>query len=827
MSFLKKIFKTKQVPTKPIPTEQNTPNVRPNIDSIPANELRHIILEQTDADYCLEALSKVTNEEDALTIAMQHPVAAVRNAAAIKINNSTLLQKLQTDSKGKDKTLYRLCKNRLAELREINHANQKRQERIEYLLSQARYLSKIGYQPEFSGKLQLLNQEWPELAEYADENTAQAMQLELQAAADILQQYAEEEAAATAKKEAEKEALETQQKILQQLGQLLEQAEDVALDDLTQNIQQIEEEWNNAFRQNKPSAAANKEFESNLQKLFAIQSALTQYQTIQTELNQWLTASVEDAATLQKMLKQGEHWLKTFAWPQLLSSPSWYQSLTSKLKTLKEQEGSLLDTQKTQVKQLEQQLSELKEALNKGLSKEASKLNRQIAQGLKKINPKQATQLQQQFRALQGQLQELRDWAGFATTPKKENLVSSMEELIGAELPPAVLAEKVQALQEEWKALSATSTGNDRDLWQSFNAAADKAFEPCKAYFAEQAKLRESYVELRHKLINELSTYELGMDWDNADWKVVQVTLDTARNTFRTYGPVERTLHKQTQDRFNEICDRIYSHLKQEYERNLALKQEIVQQAEQLVQSDDMNGIVNQVKALQKRWKEVGVTPRSADQKLWQQFRKSCDAIFARLDSQREERQSEISEAISTAEDLVSTALSAPADKIKALIREASQHIHSISLPKTVFQTLNKKLQDTNNELEQQAVKQQQAGLIARLEQLHADDNTWQQACALPLPKGFSVELFEQARRNELTSEDSAQDLCILLEIAKEQESDSADQARRMELQVQRLSEGLGKNLTVQDEVQSLVERWLSVEADSQLTQRFIKALQA
>src|SRR5690554_7481159 len=84
---------------------------------------------------------------------MQHSVAAVRNAAAEKINNSALLQKLQTHSKGKDKTLFRFCKNRLAELRAINQVEKERQERIEYLLSQVRYLTRIGYQPEFSGKL--------------------------------------------------------------------------------------------------------------------------------------------------------------------------------------------------------------------------------------------------------------------------------------------------------------------------------------------------------------------------------------------------------------------------------------------------------------------------------------------------------------------------------------------------------------------------------------------------------------------------------------------------------------------------------------------------
>ena len=172
-------------------------------------------------------------------------------------------------------------------------------------------------------------------------------------------------------------------------------------------------------------------------------------------------------------------------------------------------EGSLLDKQDSKIKQLQTQLTELEQALAQGHSKEATKLNRLISQALKQISPNKAAALQQQFRNLQAQLHELRDWAGFATTPKKESLLKSMEELIGADIVPDVLAEKIQTLQEEWKELSVAGAGDDRELWQSFNAAAEKAFEPCKAYFAEQAKLRDSYTELRHKLINELSTYEL------------------------------------------------------------------------------------------------------------------------------------------------------------------------------------------------------------------------------------------------------------------------------------------------------------------------------
>src|SRR5690606_11730418 len=87
MAFFSKLFKSKKSQTtQPADKERKlgiqsihkTEVVRQDVNSIPDNELLQVILADTDADYCLEVLSKISNEEDALTIAMQHSVAAVR-----------------------------------------------------------------------------------------------------------------------------------------------------------------------------------------------------------------------------------------------------------------------------------------------------------------------------------------------------------------------------------------------------------------------------------------------------------------------------------------------------------------------------------------------------------------------------------------------------------------------------------------------------------------------------------------------------------------------------------------------------------------------------
>src|SRR5690606_15039595 len=144
---------------------------------------------------------------------------------------------------------------------------------------------------------------------------------------------------------------------------------------------------------------------------------------------------------------------------------------------LRGQEHQQQAQQKSRQQQVTEQLTALEQALNNGQVKDAGKLNQQNQQQLKQLDNQSAAPLQRRLRALNTRLQEMRDWAGFATSTKKEALLEAMEALIGAELAPDLLADKNHTLQEEWKALSGLA--GDHDLWERFQQAGDQAFEPC------------------------------------------------------------------------------------------------------------------------------------------------------------------------------------------------------------------------------------------------------------------------------------------------------------------------------------------------------------
>lgn len=795
-----------------------------------------------DQQQRLQAIERITDQQQRLTLAMENPVAKVRLAAAEGIDDADKLQQLMNHAQGKDKAIYRLCKDRLNAGKAEREAQQALIEKINALLANAQQLNRLGYNPEFNGRFQVLSKDWSNLKEAANAEQVTQIDTELATAAATLQQHAEEEARQAAAKAESEQAQQQQQLLLNQLQSLLDETIVSAPSDLHEQITALEQNWSKAALQHKASAEQSRQFENQLQQLLAIQTALSHFAEKENELKEWLEQKLpSDLRGLTSIRKQAQQWQKQLHWPTADNAPQWVGQIAAKLVQANNQLDELAKQQKSRLQTIDEQLVKLEKALDEGHAKDASKLNQQLNQNLRQVDNKAAASQQRQAKALAARLNEMRDWQGFATTPKKEALCLEMEALVNADIDPAQLAEKIHDLQDQWKALG--SSQPDKELWQRFQAAGDKAFDPCRDYFAQQAEKRQQFIEARRTLTAELRSYEQQMDWSGADWKVVQKTLEAARETFRSYSPVDRAAHKETQNDFHAACDAIYDHLKAEYDRNLNAKKALTEQAQKLIEQEDLSAAIESVKQLQQDWKAIGVTPRNPDQKLWKQFRSHCDAIFARLDSEKAQRKAEINDAVVAAEALVQQAEVLVAESVsdnaaisaaQTALADIKQQFSDIELPKSAHQRLVKKLQacdkslsEQRQELKQAAEKARWDGLIDQLQAIAEQDKAAFEAAG-DLPAGYNSELFAQAINGELKVDSSdAQAIVIAMEVLADVESPDSDKSRRMELQVQKLAQGIGNNQSKDVERQQLIEQWLYAGVNDQFQSRFIQALKA
>lgn len=818
------------------------------------NDLVSIATYTQDESIRLEAINKLSDESIRLDIACNNPVAKVRLAAAQGIKQSGALSQLMQIAQGKDKALYRFCKEQLSASKAAEDAANTLQATIAGYITNAEQLAKSAYSPEYNGRLQLLKQNWSALNNQTAEQSTQ-FEVALAGAESILGQHLAEEKAAQDKLNAIAEAKIAFANVLAQL-EAFEYS-----DNISEPLKAIQQSWNDAKQVTKPEAEQNKSYENGLQSWIALESTRGQLSEQEETLKELIQqsqnlekASLSKSQNLQKDLTQ---WVKRLPWKTSaiqadITPPALLVELDQALQTVIKHNQNLTAHEADSSKQLATLLVELETHISEGHLKAANKSHQQAVQALKKISHQEAKKYQRHFQQLTAQLTEIRDWQGYAATPKKEALCTSMEALIGSTIDPALLADKIQNLQEEWKAIGPIARQDDKALWTRFRTAADKAYEPCKAYYADMANQRQQNLVNRQALVTQLIDYEASMDWDNADWGIVQKTLDAARETFRSFSPVDRHEHKNSQASLQEISDKIYAHIKAEYQRNIEAKEALISQATELQSVEELSQAIEQSKQLQAQWKTIGMTPNKADQKLWQAFRLACDAVFARRDEQRQQNKADIEASIEQGEAIVVKAEAIAASmsgEIKAELKEDLQQclndFAQLSLPKAVYAKLRKRLADAQQQQEDSisqakvAKKQQTWNTLAdklTAISLRTDDNAKAEALFQPdvtdykLPQGIEKSLLIekwQGEIGEVSQADLLRDACIGLEIIAQLESPASDQQARMAFQVKRLAQGLGQAGSMQQQISESVNQWLNLTADSSWQIRYNQALTA
>lgn len=312
----------------------------------------------------------------------------------------------------------------------------------------------------------------------------------------------------------------------------------------------------------------------------------------------------------------------------------------------KEKEQSLLE------RSLLEQIAAIETALQQGTLANISKKLKSVQQKLDSLEKPRAQQHEGKVHLLLGRLNELRDWQSYAAMPKKQELCEKMQQLIGVSLPPKELSDAIRELQTQWQELKGGGREEEQKLWLQFKEAADKAYEPCKQHFGQQRETRNENLRQREKICSELEQFMAQYDWTKADWKSVNKIIETAKQEFHRFSPVDHKHQKTIKDRYDAALKPIIEKLREIQKHHEAEKQQLISRAQKLMEVSDIHAAMESAKTLQQQWKTIGITRAWEDQKLWQQFRSACDAVFARRDAQREQAQETLKQDLAKAEKL-------------------------------------------------------------------------------------------------------------------------------------------------------------------------------
>lgn len=689
-----------------------------------------VALLQTASDRQLreQALTYLRHEQDFFSVALQAKTADTRLAAAQQLPLSSL-KALQAQSR--DKALQRFCRDRLKTLQAEEKVFQEKRERVQTLLEALQQHSQRPFDNLYNPRLDQLILEWQKNNDVSSEQEIADAKQAVAACYAVINAHQEGQELAQLREQAQRELQDSVQTLKETFAQLAELDEWPPLGGLQVVFDTQQRRWAAAseFRQAEPALA----------KHFA---AISQ---------QW-------QALLAALLAHEEN---PELWPTSLPTPPALRN-AQQPPTANELPGSAPQSvapNKEQYDVAHSLMNKLQNALRRRQLRPANALmKRLLALTVALPEPQQ-----RRLEKLQQEWQELQDWQSFAAVPKKEQLCQDMEQLIGLEDDPQSLANRIQALQEEWRQLGAGHDDEQQALWERFKEASDKAYAPCREFYQAQDALKADNLAKRQALCQQLEDYLAQIDWQQFnDWPGLLDIRRTAGAEWKRYQPVKFVDSKAANQHFDRLLKTLDEKLDGISEQHSHHAQQLIEQAAALLEGTPDKTRTDTFKTLQQQWRQLGwIHPRHY-RALHKKFRALADQYFA-LNKQaqqanREQQQQQkahLQQQLEAADQLLQAN---PAEQEAAPVQELLNTLRQLPCHEPALKTrLNKTVRR----------------LAARLQQLPL----WQQWQALQQLPATDTDTAAQ------------QELCISLEVSLSLDSPEHARAARTQWQLEQLTQ--------------------------------------
>lgn len=220
---------------------------------------------------------------------------------------------------------------------------------------------------------------------------------------------------------------------------------------------------------------------------------------------------------------------------------------------------------------------------------------------------------------------------------KRRQIISRAKELLEEPVIQKALNE-LQYLHKLWKEEAEPVAEELREsTWEEFKAISNEVHNR-KAQLTEQIEKSQAENLIRkNQIIEEIKRLiEESKDKGHDFWQKAINKVDKLRQEFLNTGSVSKAFSNKNWSEFNSVLkefntikNNFYKDLKALQSANLKAKKALIKIAKDNVNSEDWEAGLTLFKKLQEDWKKIGHVPRSASNKIWEEFHNACNTFFA------------------------------------------------------------------------------------------------------------------------------------------------------------------------------------------------------
>lgn len=221
----------------------------------------------------------------------------------------------------------------------------------------------------------------------------------------------------------------------------------------------------------------------------------------------------------------------------------------------------------------------------------------------------------------------------------KLDLVEQAESLVNSEEWKKT-SETFHRLTNEWKTIGHTLSKKNEELWQRFIAAKSAFFDRKRAHSDRINQEQEVNAVKKAELVEKAEALK-----DSTDWNKTAIAFAALMEEWKKTGRVGGEKGDELWNRFTAAQEQFFtakrahtSEIKTMHEKNLALKQDLLQRAERIKNSNHWGDTTAEMNELLDEWKKIGPVAREYSNKIWEQFLAARKHFFARKDASRDQR---------------------------------------------------------------------------------------------------------------------------------------------------------------------------------------------
>lgn len=432
--------------------------------------------------------------------------------------------------------------------------------------------------------------------------------------------------------------------------------------------------------------------------------------------------------------------------------------------------------------------------------------------------------LSRSYEKAKTSVENLQDWQMYIASPRKPLLVEQAKAL--ADNPSKNIEEQaasVKRLRNEWSSLGAPGMEDDAELASEFDSALEKAFEPCRAYYDQQQKIRNQ--NLTEKMAIIQSCVEIASDATDDD--ALFNAYNTLRSRWRSTGHVDFEKREEVNEAYQQALQPIKEKVAHYLSANGEKKLQLIKRAEALAEVEDIQEAAARAIELQEQWKAIKSAGKRQDNQLWKAFRVANDTVFEKRNAERDKREEAFKQDAERVANLI--------EGIEASLTTSEKTADLTSLNEQISE-LESELEPKRNRAAVKRLSSLRTQVAERLRETERARNQstrddvfsvlsqWQTA---QLPESVSTLPSEwKLCFTELSPAQKREDITVKMELIADRESPPALQQRRRELQLQLLAEKLENGQEY--DLSGLLKDWIKQgplsSDDLQLLER-VKAL--